>query len=485
MSVLVVDAGTSGVRAVVFDEDARIRHEEYRQLLPSSPGPGRVEFDPSALANAALAVAREAIAAVGGVSAVGIANHRASTVAWERASGEPVGPGLGWQDLRTVDHCRQLLSQGQLTSPNSSPTKMAWLLEQADPDGTRDLCVGTVDSWLAWTLSEGSLHVTDVSNVSSGGFWCGDRSDWREPLLEACHIRRRVLPEIVDSSGVIGKASALPGAPPIAGMAGDQQASLVGQGCVRRGLAKITFGTGGMLDLCLGAQRPAFDIVGPGGSTPLVAWRCRGETAWLVEGLMLAAGANIEWLRDGLGILPDAAESHRIAAECTSTEGVVYVPALLGLGTPYWDFGARGTLLGISRGTRRGHVVRAVLEGIAQRAADLVEAAEADSGLEIAALRIDGGMSANPTFVQAVADATGRSVDVTRGVEATALGAAFLAGMATGVWSGWDDVAAAWSPARRVEPVRSFDRARWKEACRRARSLSVASPAPDLAEWTR
>ncbi len=474
MSILVIDAGTSGVRAVVFGEDACILHVEHRPVLPVSPGPGLVEFDPSALATAALTVARTAVAAVGGVSVVGIANQRSSTVAWDRATGEPVAPGLGWQDQRTVERCREIYSQGLLLSPNSSPTKMAWQLAQADPAGTRDLCVGTVDSWLAWKLSEGSLHVTDVSNVSAGGLWSADHEDWNEKILAVCRIPRRVLPEIVDSSGVIGKASALPGAPPIAGIAGDQQASLVGQACVRPGMAKITFGTGGMLDLCLGAQRPGFDVVGPGGSTPMVAWRLRGETAWLLEGLMLAAGTNLEWLRDGLGILASAAESHAVASACTSAEGVVYVPALLGLGAPYWKLDARGTLLGMGCGTRRAHVVRAVLEGIAQRAADLVEAAETDSGLEIATLRIDGGMSANPTFVQAVADATGRSVDVARGVEATALGAAFLAGLATGVWSGWDDVAAAGSAPRRVEPAGSFDRARWKEACRRAESLSEA-----------
>jgi len=474
VSILVIDAGTSGVRAVVVGEDARVLHEEHREVLPTSPGPGLVEFDPSALATAALSIARTAVAAVGGVSAVGIANQRSSTVAWDRATSEPVAPGLGWQDLRTVERCREILSQGILISPNSAPTKMAWQREQADPTGTRDFCVGTVDSWLVWKLSEGALHVTDVSNVSAGALWSADEGDWNEKILTACRIPRRELPEIVDSSGVIGRASALPGAPPIAGIAGDQQASLVGQACVRPGMAKITFGTGGMLDLCLGAQRPPFDVVGPGGSTPMVAWRIRGETTWLLEGLMLAAGSNLEWLRDGLGILATTAESHDAASACTSTEGVVYVPALLGLGAPYWKLDARGTLLGISRGTRRAHVVRAVLEGIAQRAADLVEAAEADSGLEIATLRIDGGMSANPTFVQAVADATGRPVDVAGGVEATALGAAFLAGLATGVWSGWDDVAAAAPPARRVEPAGSFDRARWKEACRRAGSLSAA-----------
>jgi glycerol kinase len=229
-----------------------------------------------------------------------------------------------------------------------------------------------------------------------------------------------------------------------------------------------------MLDLCLGEKRPAFDIVGPSGCVPAVAWRRRGASTWLLEGLTLAAGSCVEWLRDGLGLLTDTRDCHVIAASCASSEGVVFVPALVGLGTPYWDYEARGALLGLSRGTRRAHIVRAVLEGVAQRAADLVESAERDSGLAIEALRIDGGMTANATFVQAVSDATGRRVDVSSEAEATTLGAAFLAGLAIGSWKGWDDVTAAWSPARSVEPAGSFDRARWKDACNRAKTLARA-----------
>lgn len=471
MKVLVVDVGTSGARAAVVGEDARILHEEHREVLPSSPAPGFVEFDARALAEASLTVARATIAAVGSVDAVGIANQRASAIAWSRATGEPLGPGLGWQDLRTIEHCKRLHAAGVFVSPNGTATKAAWLLEHAGAQAPDDVCVGTVDSWIVWTLSEGALHVTDASNASATGMWTAARDDWNGELLEAVRVPRRALPAIVDSSGVLGPASALPGAPPIAGIAGDQQASLAGQGCVAPGMAKITFGTGAMLDVCLGPKHPGFDVVGPKGCVPVVAWRERGVTTWMLEGLVLAAGSNIEWLRDGLGILSHTEECHTVAASCASSEGVVFVPALLGLGTPYWDYEARGALFGMSRGTRRSHIVRAVLEGIAQRAADLVEAAEADSGLAIEALRIDGGMSANPTFVQAVADATGRRVDVSSEPEATTLGAAFLAGMAIGVWKRWEDVASAWSPARRVEPAGSFDRARWKEACRRAARL--------------
>ena len=266
----------------------------------------------------------------------------------------------------------------------------------------------------------------------------------------------------------MGTASALDGTPPLAALVGDQQASLVGQGCVRPGLAKITFGTGGMLDVCVGAERPPFPRQGGHGTFPIVAWRAGGSATWGVEAVMLAAGTNVEWLRDDLGVLDSAEQSHEVAAACETADGVVYVPALLGLGTPRWDYGARGTLLGLTRGTGRPQLVRAVLEGVAQRGADLVEAAEADTGLALERLRIDGGMSGNPTFVQAVADAVQRPVEVSPEREATTLGAGFLAGLAVGTWSGWDELAATWRPQVVVEPVRNLDRDRWREAVERA-----------------
>jgi glycerol kinase len=277
-----------------------------------------------------------------------------------------------------------------------------------------------------------------------------------------------VLPRIVDSSGEIGPASALEGAPPIAGIAGDQQASLIGQGCVRPGVAKITFGTGGMLDMVTGPKRPAFDTRGDAGTFPIVAWRRGDEITWGIEAIMLSAGTNVEWLRDDLGLIDTAAASADVAAQCESSDGVLYVPALMGLGTPFWDYGARGTLLGITRGSERAHVVRAVLEGVAQRGADLVEAAEADGDTTLASVRIDGGMSANGVFVQALANATQKPIEVSPELEATTLGAGFLAGLATGTWRSDDDIAATWRAARTVEPAGSFDRARWREACRRA-----------------
>lgn len=466
--ILVVDVGTSGVRAAVVQPDASVPVVHHREVLPSTPQRGFVEFDAAAMAAAALEVAGVALGEVGPVAAVGIAAQRASTIVWDRASGEPVGPGISWQDLRTAGMCLVLQGQGVRVAPNASATKLAFLLDMADPDRSRDLCFGTVDTWIAWTLSGGTAHVTDLGNAAVTGMVHGDGSGWSEHVLEVLRVPRTVLPEIVDSTGVVGEASALPGAPPIAGIAGDQQASLVGQACVRPGLAKITFGTGGMLDLCVGPDRPDFATRGPGGTFPIVAWRDEGEPTWGLEGIMLSAGTAVEWLRDDLGILDTADQSHEVAQACDDAGGVVFVPALLGLGTPDWDYGARGALLGLTRGSSRPQVVRAVLEGVAHRGADLVEAAETDGGASIPSLRVDGGMSVNPTFVQALADASGKPVEVSPVTEATTLGAAFLAGMAVGTWSGWDDVAATWSPAAAVEPGRRLDRERWLEARRRA-----------------
>ncbi|MGH9084519.1 MAG: FGGY family carbohydrate kinase [Acidimicrobiales bacterium] len=468
MSILVIDVGTSGIRAAVVGPDARITFEVSRPLLPSSPEPGLVEFDAALMATTALELARQAVADGGPVDAVGITNQRASTIVWDRKTGEPVGPGIGWQDLRTVGTCLVLQAEGIHLAPNASGTKIGYLLDTYDQDRQRDLCIGTVDTWLTWHLSEGQVHATDLSNAAVTGLMTGDAAGWHGKVLDALRIPEGALPQVVDTSGVLATASALDGAPPIAALVGDQQSSLVGQGCVRPGLAKITFGTGGMLDLNLGEERPAFERQGDGGCFPIVAWRRDGVTAWGVEAIMLSAGTNVEWLRDDLGLIDTAAESHDVASACETADGVVYVPALLGLGTPRWDYGARGTLLGLTRGSERPQIVRAVLEGVAQRGMDLVEAAEADTGVDIPTLRVDGGMSDNPTFLQALADAVQRPVEVSPVREATTLGAAFLAGMAVGTWAGWDDVAATWSPKAVVDPQGTFDRDRWRTAVSRA-----------------
>ncbi len=466
--ILVVDVGTSSLRAAVVDRASQVGHVHARPNLPDSPASGLVEFDGAGMAALVLDAARAALAEGGPVDAVGITSQRASTLVWDRATGEPVAPGQGWQDLRTLGTCLVLAAEGIRLAPNLTATKAADVLDQVDPDRGRDLCVGTVDSWITWTLTEGALHVTDPTNAALTGLRSLDSTDWDDVVLDRLRIARTSLPRVVPSSGVVGEATALEGAPPIAGIAGDQQASLFGQGCFHPGQAKATFGTGGMLDVCVGPERPPFATRGAAGGFPIVTVGADGSAAWGVEAAMLSAGTNVEWLRDDLGLIADAAQSHEVAQRCADTEGVWYVPALLGLGAPKWDYGARGTLLGISRGSGRPQIVRAVLEGIAHRGADLLETAEADGGCEIPALRIDGGMSDNPTFVQALADACQRTVEVSPEREATTLGAAHLAGLAVGTWSGTDELAALWRPRRSVAPGAPLDRERWQEALRRA-----------------
>ncbi len=468
--VLVVDVGTSGVRAATVDRAARLGPIHHLPLRTSSPAPGFVELDAADLAAAALAVARAAAEQAGPVAAVGITNQRATTVVWDRATGEPVGPALGWQDVRTAPLCLALQAQGIRLAPNESATKLGLLLDLVDPDRARDLCFGTIDTWVAWTLTDRAAHVTDPSNAGVTGLVTPDVGGWADPVLDALGIPPGVLPRLVDSSGVVAEATALPGSPPVAGLAGDQQASLLGQGATEPGLAKLTLGTGGMLDVCVGGRRPGPERLGPHGTFPVVAWRVGGVTTWGLEAVMLTAGQAVAWLRDDLGLVPDAAATEELAAGCPDTGDAWFVPALAGLGTPAWDLGARGTLVGLRPETEPAQVVRAVLEGVAHRSADLLEAAEADAGLAVDHLRLDGGMAANRVVVQAVADATQRPVEVAPVTEATTLGAAFLAGMAVGLWSGFEEVAATWAPARVVTPGPVPDRERWREACERARA---------------
>jgi glycerol kinase len=471
VSILVIDVGTSSLRAAIVRPDSTVGEVQSRATPPDSPFPGLVEFDAAALAETVVDAAQAALAAGGPVDAVGITNQRASTIVWDRTSGAPVAPAIGWQDLRTVFDCLTLASEkGLRFAPNQSATKLVSILQGLDQSDAADLCFGTVDSWVAWTLSGGRLHVTDRSNAAVTGLLQADGSAWDDEVLDALAVPASMLPALVDSSGLVGEASALRGAPPIAALVGDQQGSLIGQGCVRPGLAKITFGTGGMLDVYTGPSAPVSAQRAEHGTFPIVAWTVGGSIAWGQEAIMLSAGTNVEWLVDDLGMLSAPAESDEVAASCADSGGVVYVPALLGLGTPLWDFGARGTLLGLTRGSGRPEVVRAVLEGVAHRGADLVEAATADTGLAIEALRVDGGMSANATFVQALADASQRTVELSPMVEATTLGAGYLAGLAVGTWTGLDDVAAAWRPRRSLQPGPPLDRERWADAVGRARS---------------
>lgn len=474
MSVLVVDVGTTGLRAAVVRDDASIAGFTYEPLPPSTPFAGLVEFDGIALRDAVLRVAGAALRGNGSVRAVGITAQRASTIVWDSRNGVPVAPGLGWQDLRTVGECISLRAEKNLVfAPNQTATKLAWLIANVEAARSPHARAGTVDSWVAAVLSDFAVHATDSSNAAVTGLADHQslrRHEWSTSVLEALRIDRSILPRIVPTMGRIGDATALPGSPPIFAMVGDQQASLVGQGGIVPGAAKATFGTGGMLDVYAGTSTPDHLARTTRGTFPIVVYGENETLHWGCEAIMLTAGSNVEWLVGDLGLLPDAPSSDALAASVDSSDGVVYVPALIGLGTPHWDYGARGTLLGITRGTTAAHVVRAVLEGVAHRGADLLEATEADTGLRVERLRVDGGMSRNSVFVQALADATGRTVEVSRDTEATTLGAAFLAGTAAGVWSSLAEATSLVRPLRTVEPrPTTSPRAQWHEAVRRAR----------------
>lgn len=476
MKTLVIDVGTSGLRAALLHDDGTISDLHYEAFSPSSPAGGLVEFDARAMYEA---VRRVALASLGDgkADAVGITNQRASTIVWRASTGEPLGPAIGWQDLRTIGECIMAKVQhGLAFAPNQTATKAAWMLNNYISDAAartdEDIRIGTVDSWLVWNLSRGAAHVTDHTNAGVTGLSSASAHEWNEKVLSFLNISSHQLPTIVPSSGFIANAVDLPGAPPIMAIVGDQQGSLVGQGCIEPGRTKITFGTGGMLNTFVGPNAPAAAQRTSSGTFPIVAYSDSTTTLYGTEAIMLAAGTNIEWLRDDMGLIASAEDSHTIASQVANTEGVVYVPALLGLGTPHWDYGARGAFFGLTRGSSRAHLVRAVLEGIAHRGADLIEASENDSGLAIAEVRIDGGMSRNPTFVQALADASGRPVRVSPLTEATTLGAGFLAGVAAGQWSHLSEAAESVSGAKVHEPLGApgVSRQQWSEAVSRTTS---------------
>ena len=479
-SILVIDVGTSGVRAAIVRPEATVEHEHHLRLLPDSPAPGLVEFDAVRLADAVLSLAHTALR---GRGPGGRGRHRQPASlehrvgALDRTAGRPrhrlAGPAYRRHMPRPAERRDPPCAQRIGHQGDGDPRR-------GRPERTRaergELCFGTVDSWVAWTLSGGAeagsdaLHVTDATNAAVTALVEPATIGWDEALLRKLRIPLPMMPRVVDSSGSVGAAAALPGAPPICGIAGDQQASLVGQGCTLPGLAKATFGTGGMLDQCTGpGLGPAFAGRGAAGTFPIVAFRVAGHATWGTEAVMLSAGTAVEWLRDDLGIITSAHESETLAARCATAGDVWFVPALLGLGTPVWDFGARGTLVGLTRGSGRPEIARAVLEGVAHRGADLVEASERDSGHPIAALRIDGGMSDNDVFVEALARVIGRPVEVSPVLEATALGAGLLAGLAVGNYASTEELASTFSPRRTVEPRgddagRAADRERWLAA---------------------
>ena len=459
--VVALDAGTTGVRALLVDGGGAPRAEVYREVLPACPAPGLVEHDPETLFRATLDVLSEALAAVpGGVRGLGIATQRGTAVVWEADSGRAVHPAISWQDGRTIRRCADLLTEGVFVSPLAAATKIEWILDRVDPDRDRiragRLRCGTLDAWLAWRLSGGRVSATDASNASCSGLFDLVGRGWNDAILAALRVPAAALPEIVDSEGVLGQVDASLGLPaiPIAAVIGDQQAAMMGQLRLAAGEVKITYGTSAMLDLNAGPE-PLWSMQG---AYPLVLWRRAGHVAFCLEGTAITAGAAITWLRDGLGVIRTPAESGTLAASVTDAGGVWAIPAFQGLGTPYMDAAARAVVGGLSRATTRAHVVRAMLEGIAWRCREVYDALRADCPFAPpVALRVDGGAACNDLLLQLQADALGLPVERPAVLQAGALGAGYLAGLATGVWATTDELRDVWRRERLFEPAVGAD----------------------------
>jgi glycerol kinase len=454
---LAIDVGTTSIRTAVVDTDGNVTHAHQQRLSLTTPNPGEVELDAVEIARLALEMATRTLDDAGGADVVGITNQRATTIVFDPVTGVPVGPALGWQDLRTVIDCLVLQGEGLRLAPNQSATKARWLVNQSGRD-SRELRFATIETWLAWNLSGGALHVTDRSNAAVNGLVALGVEAWDEHTLRVLGLDAAMMPTIVDTMGNVGRATSLPGAPMITALVGDQSASLFGQSCVTRG-AKITFGTGAMLDMVRGAEGPDRMTRFSSGCFPVVLRSVDKEIVWGIEGIVLSAGACVEWLRDDLGLIDNAAETESLAESVASSEGVTFVPALSGLGTPQWDFGARGGFFGITRGSSKAHLVRAVLEGIANRGADLVDAAQRETGQSLEEIRVDGGMSDNRFLVQCLADVTGLRVAISSEREATTRGAGLMALVGHGALS-VDDVEGLWSPSVVLTPLIAEDERR-------------------------
>ena len=489
-AVLALDQGTTSSRAIAFGRDGRIlssAQQEFRQIFPR---PGWVEHDAEEIWATQRDVASQALASAGlaadDVAAIGITNQRETTLVWDRATGRPIAHAIVWQDRRTASRCDALRQQGLesrfaqktglLLDAYFSGTKLEWLLDHVPGARERaergELAFGTIDSWLVWRLSGGAEHLTDATNASRTLLYDIHAGDWDDELLAILRVPRSLLPRVVDSSASVAttRCEGLPAGIAIAGIAGDQQAALFGQACHRPGMAKNTYGTGCFLLLNTGGK--------PARSThrllSTVAWKKAGATSYALEGSVFIAGAAIQWLRDGLGIVARASEMDGLAGSVPDSGGVFFVPALSGLGAPYWDPHARGTIAGITRGTTRAHLARATLEAIAFQSAELIEAMTADSGVALSELRVDGGATASNLLMQIQADLLGVPVVRPRVTETTALGAAYLAGLATGFWKDEAEIASMWSRDRVFEPTLSRDAAgarlaQWRRAVERSR----------------
>jgi glycerol kinase len=467
--ILAIDQGTTGTTCLVIDDELRVRGRGYRELHQHFPRPGWVEHDPQEIWDGVVGAAAAAVADAGlrpaELRAIGITNQRETTVLWERASGQPIARAIVWQDRRTAERCRELPADlirartGLVTDPYFSATKLEWLLRLSDAP-RHELAFGTVDSWLVWKLTQGRVHATDLTNASRTMLLDLDSLDWNDELLDLFGVDHALLPRLVGSSEIVGEGELLGVTLPIAGIAGDQQASLFGHGCFERGEAKATYGTGSFVLANVGAAREPV----PSGLLETVS----ASGGYALEGAVLVSGAALQWLRDGLGILDDAAESDALARSVESNGGVYFVPALTGLGSPHWDAGARGLVTGITRGTTRAHLVRAALEAIAFQVADVLDILPGN--LDV--LRADGGASDNAFLMQFQADVLGCRIDVAAERETTALGAAALAGLAAGVWPDREAVRERLRPAATYEPsADDAERARlrdeWRLALRR------------------
>jgi glycerol kinase len=488
--LLALDQGTTSSRAIVFDEDGRVLALRQREFKQHYPQPGWVEHDAEEIWDAQLAVAVEALAELklkpADVAAIGITNQRETIVLWDRATGRPLHNAIVWQDRRTAGVCDKLRADGHeqslhaktglLADPYFSGTKLAWLLDNVP--GARaaaeagQLAAGTIDAWLAWKLSGGALHVTDASNASRTLLMNIHAGDWDDELLALLRVPRAVLPEIRASSDVYGEvASALPLAGiKIAGIAGDQQSALFGQTCFKRGEAKNTYGTGCFL--LMNTVGHAVDSRHRLLTT--IAWRLGNRTEYAIEGAVFIGGAAVGWLRDGLGVIKSSSDVEPLARSVPDSGGVSFVPAFTGLGAPDWDPYARGAIIGLTRGTTTAHIARAALDGVALQVGDLLGGMQDDAGFQLQELRVDGGASVNDTLLQIQADVLQLPVVRPKVTETTALGAAYLAGLAVGVWPGREAIAHQWAVDRRFEPKISADEAAsrrtiWRRAVERAK----------------
>ncbi|HEX2835604.1 MAG TPA: glycerol kinase GlpK [Thermoanaerobaculia bacterium] len=480
--ILALDQGTTSSRAILFGRDGEvlaIAQREFRQFYPK---PGWVEHDPEEIWESQLAVAAEVVNGVPGleVVAIGITNQRETTIVWDRATGRAIHNAIVWQDRRTAEICDALRAHEELFRERTglvldayfSATKLRWILDHVRHDG--DLAFGTVDSWLIWKLTGGRVHVTDATNASRTLLFDIHRAAWDPELCAIFGIDASLLPAICASSGVIATTARglpIPEGIPIAGIAGDQQAALFGQRCIAPGMAKNTYGTGSFLVMNTGPSA----VTSRHGLLSTIAWQLpHAPRSYALEGSIFVTGAAVQWLRDGLGIIRNASDIEALAASVDDSGGVLFVPAFTGLGTPHWDPHARGTITGLTRGTTAAHLARATLESIALQSNDVLEAMREDAGIALTELRVDGGAAANDLLMQLQADLAGIPVVRARTTETTALGAAYLAGLATGFWSA-DEIDAQWQAERTFLPrigdaAREEKIAEWRRALLRAKA---------------